>query len=99
MQYCNYASEKKDKNGRRDLLWEEFLLDTVSDFKAEKKEHIHWESIIKYKYERIKERFIRNFPDGEKSEEYPHGVTVFTRGRIPSKIKQLPFRLYEGAKY
>ena len=60
---------------------------TVGYFEAEKEhEAIDWES-IKDKYKRIKERFIRNFPDGEKSEEYPHSVTVFTGELITSKIK------------
>lgn len=76
------------------LLWRdgevELLLDTVSDFKVEKEhEAIDWAS-IKDKYECIKERFIRNFPDGEKYEEYPHSDTIFTRERIA---------LQEGARY
>ena len=44
---------------------------------------------IKDNYEQIKERFIKNFSDGKKSEEYPHSVTVFRREHIASKIKQL----------
>ena len=68
------------------LLWRddevELLLDTVSDFKVDKEhEAIDWMS-IKDNYERIKERFIRNFPDGEKYEESQHSDTIFTRERI-----------------
>ena len=86
--------KKKIKMGEEgDLLWiddeVELLLVTARDFKVEKEhEAIDWES-IKENYESIKERFIRNFPYGQKSEEYPHSVTVFTQERIASKIKHL----------
>ena len=75
------------------LLWTddkvELLLDTVRDFKAEKEHKAIDRKSIKDKYEQTKEGLIRNFPDGEKSEEYPHSVTVFTRECIGSKIKQI----------
>ena len=41
---------------------------------------------IKDRYEQIKERFIRNFSDGKKSEEYPHSVTVFRRELLRPKL-------------
>ena len=50
------------------LVWTddkvELLLDTVRDFKAEKEQQAtNWE-LLKDKYERFKEGFIRNFSDG-----------------------------------
>ena len=55
------------------LLWTDdkvkLLLVSARDFQAEKQhEAIDWES-IKDKYVLIKEKLIRNFPDGEKRKE------------------------------
>lgn len=56
--------------GKDNLLWTDdkvkLLLVSARDFQAEKQhEAIDWES-IKDKYALIKERLIRNFPDGKK---------------------------------
>ena len=77
MQYCNYATKKKKKKIKTreegNLLWTDdkvkLLLVSARDFQAEKQhEAIDWES-IKDKYVLIKEKLIRNFPDGEKRKE------------------------------
>lgn len=77
MQYCNYATKNKKKKIKTreegNLLWTDdkvkLLLVSARDFKAEKQhEAIDWES-IKDKYVLIKEKLIRNFPDGEKRKE------------------------------